>query len=237
MRINIRPVIIEIILLSLVLVLLGRCRELRECHKATSKKSGAMLVTSSFIRCYMGISRRRLHENKTVSFFVSWRLGQVSLSVQDHDGADQANTHHNFVYTVQSLVMAGYRSRHPNKFPRLFPGLRHLRRSSVHCHKNWNHQHWSPVIFDDEFRVSPNHSHLLCFGCNNPLPFQQHDEIFENGNDNSIGWPWTHQQISDGTSEDGSNLVLLCQRAVVLLMIWSYSGASVWMSWAISSCY
>ena len=189
-------------------------------------------------RSYMSISWRRLHENKTVSLFVSWRRGQVSLSIQDHDGADQANTHCIFVYTVQRrLTMAGYRSKHPDEFPLLFPDLRHLRRISVHWRKNWNHQHLSHVILDDESRVSLYHSHRLRFGCNNPLPFQQHDEIFENGNNSSMVWPWTHQQISDRTSADGSNLVLVCQHAMVLPMIRIYSGASVWMCWAISSCY
>ena len=206
----------------------------------TQKSTNGALVTLTpavLPRGYMSISWRRLHENKTVSFSVSWRSGQVSLSIQDHDGADQDNTHCISVYTVQRrLVMAEYRSRHLDKFPLLFPDLRQLRPISVHWHKNWNHQ--SHVIFDDESRVSLYHSHPLRFWCNNPLSFQQHDEIFENGNNSSMVWPWIHPQISsDGTSADGSSLVLLCQRAVVLPMIWSCSGASVWISWAISSCY
>ena len=48
--------------------------------------------------------------------------------------------------------------------------------------QNWNHQHRSCVIFDDESRVSLYHSgrrvqefHLF-LGCNFPIAFQQHDE-------------------------------------------------------------
>ena len=122
-------------------------------------------------------------------------------------------------------------------FSWLFPDLRHLRRISVHCHKNCNHQHWSHVIFDDESRVSLYHPHLLCFGWNNPLAFQHYDDIFGNGNNSSIGWPWTHQQISGGTNADGFSLLLVCRYVVVLQMIRSYSMASVWMRWAITSCY
>ena len=44
--------------------------------------------------------------------------------------------------------------------------------------RNWNHQHWSHAIFDDEFRVRLYHSDRrarefdLFLGCNNPLSFQ-----------------------------------------------------------------
>ena len=53
--------------------------------------------------------------------------------------------------TVQRrLVGAGYHSRCPARCPR-------LTHDHCHRHRNWNHQHWSHVIFVDELRFSLYH--------------------------------------------------------------------------------
>ena len=59
--------------------------------------------------------------------------------------------------TVQRLVAAEYRSRRPARWPR--PTHDHRRRHRVWArrHRNWNHQHWSHVIFADESRFSLYH--------------------------------------------------------------------------------
>ena len=52
------------------------------------------------------------------------------------------------------LVAAGYRSRHPNWCPKLTPD--HCRHHMLsHMDQNWNHQHWSHVLFVDGFIFSP----------------------------------------------------------------------------------
>ena len=71
-------------------------------------------------------------------------------------------------------------------------------------HQNWNHQHWSHVIFGDESSVShrPREFHLLR-GYNNPLAFQEHDGKLAHVHYSCRGWLWTHQQTVQEISADG----------------------------------
>ena len=83
---------------------------------------------------------------------------EFSLSVQDHSGADRVDRTQCLCTIQKRLVVAGYLPRHPNRCPRLIHNHR--------CHQwlledrplNWNCQHWSHAIFDDESRVSLYHS-------------------------------------------------------------------------------
>ena len=60
--------------------------------------------------------------------------------------------------TVQRcMVAAGYRSRRPARCPKLTHDHRHRCRLWARRHRNWNHQHWSHVIFADESRFSLYH--------------------------------------------------------------------------------
>ena len=62
------------------------------------------------------------------------------------------------VRTVQRcLIAAGYHSRRPARCPRLTYDHRQRRRVWARWHRNWNHQHWSHVIFADESRFSLYH--------------------------------------------------------------------------------
>ena len=60
---------------------------------------------------------------------------------------------------------------------------------------------------------------VLFLGCKNPLAVQQHNETIGHDHCSLMGWLWTHQQISDETGEDGSNLLPVFQPVVVLMMI------------------
>ena len=60
-----------------------------------------------------------------------------------------------FVCTVQRcLVVAVYRSRNPDRCPRLTPVHHRRRRILVQRPQNWNHQHWYRVLFAVESIVS-----------------------------------------------------------------------------------
>ena len=60
-----------------------------------------------------------------------------------------------FISTVHvgRLVAAGYRSRYPEQCCRLAPDHCRHRRMLADRPQNWNHQHWSDVIFSDESRA------------------------------------------------------------------------------------
>ena len=59
------------------------------------------------------------------------------------------------VRTVQRrLVAVGYRSRRPARCPSLTHDHRRRRCVWVRRHRNWNHQHWSHVIFTHKSRFS-----------------------------------------------------------------------------------
>ena len=113
------------------------------------------------------------------------------------------------------LVMVGYRPG-LSRCPRMTPDHHHPWCKLVHHHRNWNHQHWSHVIFADKSRVKLYHSNLLFLVCNNPLTFQQHDKTFGQGHYMFYGLPWCGQQMSDDTSEDGSSLGPVWQHAAAL---------------------
>ena len=69
----------------------------------------------------------------------------------------------------------------------------------------------------------------LFLRCNNPLAFHQHDDKFGHGHHSSRSGPWT-QQISHKISID------LVPLAHMRRQWWAgQSGASVWISWVISS--
>ena len=96
------------------------------------------------------------------------------------------------------LVAAGYCSGHPHWCPRLTPDHRHRRRMLAHRHQNWNLWRWSHVIL---FGVSS----VSFYNCNG-LARDFGRVVVSNKEDdrNGRGWPWTHQQISHGTSTYGS---------------------------------
>ena len=86
-----------------------------------------------------------LHIGRRKCFFAAPRI-KVELIRQSGP--------HIFVCMVQGhLVATGYRSRDPNRCPRLTPGHSH-RRMLAPKHQNWNHQHWSRVLFAEESIVS-----------------------------------------------------------------------------------
>ena len=91
--------------------------------------------------------------------------------------------------------------------------------------QNWNHHHWSHVVFDDEARSNcitlilvPFEFHL-CLGCSNPLVFQQHDEKLRHAHYGCRGWLGTSQQIPLETSAGGSSSGAVCQHEGALVMI------------------
>ena len=107
------------------------------------------------------------------------------------------------------LVTARYHWKHPDRWHKLTPDHRCRHRVLADRPKIWNHQHWPNAIFDDG--VSLYHSgrrfrkfHLF-LGCNNPLAFQQHAEIFGHAHYSFRGWLWTHKQITRVISADGSS--------------------------------
>ena len=55
------------------------------------------------------------------------------------------------------LVAAWYPSRRPVRCPGLTHDHCHKRCIWARMHQNWNHQHWSHIIFSDEFRFSIYH--------------------------------------------------------------------------------
>ena len=76
--------------------------------------------------------------------------------------------------------------------------------------QNWNNQHWSNTIFDDESRVSlcESNGHTLAFRCLERLVgscIQETDGIRWHDDYSGGDWPWTDHQISDETSADGSS--------------------------------
>ena len=125
----------------------------------TSQNSYARLVIPAVLpRGYSSIGWRQIHEKKTASFFVSWRGDRFLSTSKIRMELIRRIRRHIFVSMVQrGLAVAEYRSRYPDRWPRLTPDHRYLRRILVHRHQNWNHQHWSHVVFADESRVSPYH--------------------------------------------------------------------------------
>ena len=120
--------------------------------------------------------------------------------------------------------MAWYHSRHRNRCPRLTPDHRHIRCILEHRHQNWSYQQWTHVMFLDVSKISLNHSDRPVSWIQQPrLVYQQHDETFWIGQYISMGWPWTHQQISDETTVGGFSLGPACQHVVA----WRWSGVSL----------
>ena len=68
---------------------------------------------------------------------------------------------------------------------------------------------------------------LFLIECDNPMAFQQHNEPFGHSHYSSVSWPWTHQQILDETSVEGSSRVPVCQHVAALTIISSLSETSV----------
>ena len=58
---------------------------------------------------------------------------------------------------VELIRWTGCRSRRPARCPRLTHDHRRRRRTWARRHRNWNHQHWSDVIFAYESRFSLYH--------------------------------------------------------------------------------
>ena len=103
------------------------------------------------------------------------------------------------------------------------PGLtadhRHLRRILLHPQQKCHYQHWSHVIFAEEPTSAPTTLIVMFHGCNNTLVFQQYDEALGHCHYSSKGWPWTHEQMSDKKSADGSYLVPVYQHVATMTMI------------------
>ena len=94
---------------------------------------------------------------------------------------------------------------------------------------HWNHTHWSHLIFADGSRVSLENcnSHIWIF---RRVVEELVDYCVKQNIDDqwSKVWPWPHQQTSHETSAPVDSVT---QVAVIR----SQSGASVQMTWAISS--
>ena len=165
-------------------------------------------------RGYVGIYWGQSDQKKAMSFYAS-RGGKTEdcsfySAVQNQDGAIRRTGRPVVVRMVQGrFVEAGYQSRHPDRCPRRTHHHRCRRRMLADMHSNWNHQHWSHPIFDDESRVSLYHfDHRSCefhlfLSCNNTLAFQKHDEKLRHARNSCRGWLWTHQRIAHETSPDG----------------------------------
>ena len=109
------------------------------------------------------------------------------------------------------FVAARYQRKHTDQCPKLTPGHRCRSRTLADRPQNWNHQHLSHAILDDESRVSLYHSgrrahnsHLF-LGCNNPVAFQQHDDKLGHAHHSCTGWLLIHHQIAHEIGADGSS--------------------------------
>ena len=126
------------------------------CHEVTSQKYCTVFVLPKVLpRDYVGIGWRWLHEHEQE---------QASLCVRDQDVAGQVNyILHLGLCVPKTLIVVGYRSRHPDKCPRLTPVQRQPQRILIPRYQDWNHQHWSHVIFAEEYKVRLYHFDRLSF--------------------------------------------------------------------------
>ena len=231
---TIQPVIIENNVQFTGLVLSHR-----EMLRITGVSHGAILKSYPvFVRAavlpmgYVDICWRQSHQKETMSFYacrdrrVFSQLSRIWVELIRRTGCPVV-----FRMVQGCLVVDGYQSRHPDQCPRLTHHY-HCRRSMLaDMPQNWNHQHWSHPIFDDESRVSLCRSdHRACEfhlfpGSNNPLAFQQHDEKLGHARYSCTGWLWNHQHIGSncgtrvptcGSSGNGQESVWVVGLAVLL---------------------
>ena len=127
----------------------GRYRELLECNKVPFQTSCVVFVRPVVVRW----NRLKItwKKNRTLSRIMRGNrfLAAPGIGVE----LIRRIRRRVVVRTVQRrLVPAGYRSKHSDRWSRLtLPDHRR------HCRMNWNHQHWSHVIFVDESKVSLYH--------------------------------------------------------------------------------
>ena len=127
-------------------------RELQECHRVPSKKSYVVFVRASVLpKGYLGIYWIWSHQNKTMPILhtIGWRsfLSAVRIRVE----LIRRTRRRFFVHTAQgSLIVAGFRLWHPDRWPRQPSDHRWYRMLADRTQK-WT---WSNAIFDDECWVS-----------------------------------------------------------------------------------
>ena len=133
------------------------------------------------------------------------------------------------VCTVQKrLVVAGYIPRHPNWCPRLIHNHRYHQWLLEDRPLNWNCQHYSHAIFDDESRVILYHSdHRAVMKLNRQwkrlkdkieLRLILHEKI-RHVHYRCRGWLWTHEQKHMRPVLLVPVLVYVCQH--VMAAVWS----------------
>ena len=171
---NTRSVIIENIVQFLGF-LRGKCREFLGCHKVPSKTSNSLFCESGSL--FGTITPR---DDRALP-----RVMRRIISVQGQGGTDQANwtmcpSPHGPKTFSSSCILLEISIPVPQAGSRSSPPPSHVGSQAT---KLGLSALISCDIFDDESMISfyhcnrRAHEFYLCFGCSNPLAFQQHDKI------------------------------------------------------------
>ena len=138
----------------------GRYRWVQECQKVASPKSSAVFGRPKELSVgHMVIGCGWPHQGKPVPLSESWtETGIFHRRESSRVELIRRTGPRVSVRTVQRcLIAAGYHWRRPARCPRLTYDHRQRRHVWARWHRNWNHQHWSHVIFADESRFSLYH--------------------------------------------------------------------------------
>ena len=147
------------------------------CHKVPSKTSNSLFVKAAVSHSFRTITPR---DDRALL-----RVMRRIISVQDQGGTDQANwtmcpSPHGPKTFSSSYILLEISIPVPQASSRSSPLPPHVGRQAT---KLGLSALISCDIFDDEPMVSFHycdyraHEFYLCFGCSNPLAFQQHDKI------------------------------------------------------------
>ena len=136
-----------------VLAFLREKYKFLEFHKVPFKKPLAVLHGAT----WSYIENNNIKRNKW-ALLLYHETNEFSPRVKDEGGTDQANWALSVLMFQRCLGAAGYRSKHPDWGPKLIPDHSWCRSMLAGKPQNWNHQHWSHAIFDEESRVSVYHS-------------------------------------------------------------------------------
>ena len=107
------------------------------------------------------------------------------------------------------LLAVGYSSRHPEQCTILTLDHRHCCGMMAHWHQNWNHQHWSYLLFDPESSASRDNCNWLvrvfCHFAERLEDFyvQYVGGINKHDDQSGRSWPWTYHRISHETRTNG----------------------------------
>ena len=115
------------------------------CHL---KRSYAMFLRATVLpRSHVGIYWIWSHHGSLHPSLFHERK-EFSLSVRDQGGVEQANRTPCFFFLHGPRTLAGHHSRYPNWCPTLIIDHRRCRHHVLaHRHQNWNHPHWSHMLF------------------------------------------------------------------------------------------